>query len=540
MQFKKLRPDMTKHMTKFTLQAAAVIAVLVSVLAGCADQRPARYIDDVNDVTLRYKTRDARAQRIEGWPCLRVDAVSLQHLESALASDDLSHARAEGLAFLDEARQLATDTVMIEMDRLNRVGWDDLTVSQFGIAAGDDPQVRERLKELFVTDTEVRYWYLRRLVESAKTLEDIRKVLAPLADQIETLVSQQGRLARMLPWSMFTLSSAIAVAQIHAHEFRGDLDGPFDAAIRYSPDITRAGVPEGIDDNEWQILKDYAPVIVQERPDSVSYDRVIDCFGKVTAPDDQTVVIDTLEPTVYAYARHLRIQNRPCTQLTYTYWYPEHPKLKPRDLEAGLIEGITLRITLDEHDGPITFETLYNCGCYHRTYPTTGLEDAAAGVFDSPEKGKRFVVERRVPGKIDAMVPKLVDASVGDRPVIRAHAGWHGIANVAMDEAGHENEVIDNDRYTLRPYHDLERLTTPDGRTVSMFYENGLVKNAQRLEGIIFTPLGLLSAGQPRQRGTQLIHWNHYDFDDPALLETLLRLPEPTDKESVATWTGHQ
>jgi hypothetical protein len=58
-----------------------------------------------------------------------------------------------------------------------------------------------------------------------------------------------------------------------------------------------------------------------------------------------------------------------------------------------------------------------------------------------------------------------------------------------------------------------------------MFYDNGLAKKAQRPEGVFFTPAGLLSAGQPRQRGTQLIHWDHYDFDDPHLFERTLRLP---------------
>jgi hypothetical protein len=36
----------------------------------------------------------------------------------------------------------------------------------------------------------------------------------------------------------------------------------------------------------------------------------------------------------------------------------------------------------------------------------------------------------------------------------------------------------------------------------------------------------MLSAGQPRQRGTQLIHFDEFDFDDPKLLEKLLRLPD--------------
>jgi hypothetical protein len=35
----------------------------------------------------------------------------------------------------------------------------------------------------------------------------------------------------------------------------------------------------------------------------------------------------------------------------------------------------------------------------------------------------------------------------------------------------------------------------------------------------------MLNAGQPRQRGTQLINWDQFDFDDPRLFEKTVRLP---------------
>ncbi len=536
MPYKPYRPKRTK----LAGQAVMLTAAIALGIGGCAAQRPARLIDDVNSVPLAHKTRDARAQRINGRPCLRVDAATRQHLEIAMASNDLAQARGEALAFLDEAHRLAIGSTLNELDRLDQAGWDDLTTRQFGTPAGGDEKIRDRIKQLFVVNSEARYWFLRRQIESAESVEQVRHVLVPLNKQIETPVSLQGRLSRIVPWSFFTLPSALVVAQVHRHEYRGDMDTAFESAIRYSPDLTRSGDADGADAHDWQLLTAYAPVIVQETPADVAYQRTVDSFGRVVAPDDKSVAIDTTDPAVYAYARHIRLRGRPCTQLIYTYWYPEHPALKPNDPEAGKIEGLTMRITLDEHLTPITFETLYNCGCHHRLYPTEDLERAAVRDYGDPEKGKQFTVERRVPGKIDAIVPKLVDFEAAGRPVIRARAGWHGIANVAKDESGHGAEVRGEKLYTLRPYHELESLTTPDGRTVSMFYDNGLVKGAQRLEGVFFTPLGLLSAGQPRQRGTQLIHWDHHNFDDPALLETLLRLPTSPEQPSTASWTGHQ
>jgi hypothetical protein len=79
--------------------------------------------------------------------------------------------------------------------------------------------------------------------------------------------------------------------------------------------------------------------------------------------------------------------------------------------------------------------------------------------------------------------------------------------------------------YDLRNYSELELAPFEDGWG-SVFNAKGLVKGAFRMEGVLLTPLGLLHAGQPRQRGTQLIHFDQADFDDPRLFETYLRLPQ--------------
>ena len=79
--------------------------------------------------------------------------------------------------------------------------------------------------------------------------------------------------------------------------------------------------------------------------------------------------------------------------------------------------------------------------------------------------------------------------------------------------------------YQVRDYVELER--TPFGATwASIFNEKGLVRGAhRRIESAMLTPLGLYRAGHPRQRGTQLIHFDQADFDDPALFDIYLRLP---------------
>jgi len=254
------------------------------------------------------------------------------------------------------------------------------------------------------------------------------------------------------------------------------------------------------------------------------------------------VHIDTAEPSLYAYPRHTWINGREHIQLTYTYWFPRHRTLylpnsancascapvrtKLIDAEAGRIEGATLRITLDEQLQPAIFETLLNCGCYHRCYVSRSVESASCTQYGSPDTDKSYCVERIIPGKFDWIIPEIISTDGPcRRPLLFTRAGYHGLAGVCFDESAIAGHTLLNQRtYALRPYDALERLSI-GSEYRSMFGPDGLVHGAGRLEGILMAPTGMLSAGQPRQRGTQLLHWDQYDFDDPRLLENCLRLP---------------
>lgn len=498
------------------------LAVALS-LAACHKSMPPRLIDGVNTVTLREGVRDAHAQRINRYPCLRADAALASRLNAALQSDDIDEARAHGLAFLDGAHQLALKTSHAELSRLSSDGWHDLAHTYFGASMQpDDEAMRVRIGEAFDQRTDHQHWFLRRQVQHAKTAADVHAVLKPLKRGMEKPIAHVGRLARALPLALFTLPSALTVASIHAHEWHGELDAPFERAIRFTPLVATEAT-----DDDARLLQQYAPIIVQEKPVAPSYGPDVDRFGRVNARDDAALTIEVDRPTVYAYARRIWLHDREHMQLTYTHWYPQHPQLKSFDPEAGKVEGVTLRITLNAQQKPALFETLYNCGCYHRVYPVASLEQHAQAEWGEPQKGKQFAIERKRFGRIDLIVPKVVrDPAKSERPIIRCRAGWHAIADVAFDESRHVGEVVRDKEYALQPYDELEQLPSPDGGVVSMFYANGLVRGAQRLEGLFFAPLGMLSAGQPRQRGTQLIHWDQYDFDDPTLLARTLRLPE--------------
>ena len=97
-------------------------------------------------------------------------------------------------------------------------------------------------------------------------------------------------------------------------------------------------------------------------------------------------------------------------------------------------------------------------------------------------------------------------------------------------------EAVDHaapqETYKLIPYEQLENLPFHNYQ-MSMFDENGLVRNAHRAECTLLAPSGLFHAGHPRQRNTQLIYFDQAPFDDKNLFETYMRMPKNAFKRSL-------
>lgn len=510
-------------------KSLCIVALALSAV-GCA---PSAFRDGVPYVTAKHQLTDAHYQKVEGFPCLRVDNAMLQELDAVYAADaDVESARKSAVSFMNQAHAAALHSTRGELDRSTEKVWHEIGGRYFG--ENGTHISREEIWKRFEAETDAQVARVKAELAAAESVMEVRSVMRPIHDGVKPSIKTAGRVLRAAPWALFSVPSALIVKSIHDGEYRGPQDAPFASAVRYVPNEATADVE--IRDPNWPLLQRFAPVLVQEEtPANAPYKKEVDTIGRIVATTVDVIDVDTTQPTVYAYSRNITLQGRPLTQLVYTQWYPQHPKLKSFDPEHGKLEGTTLRITLDANNEPLCFETVYNCGCYHRLYPTARLESAAAAEFGAPEKEKTLAVEKNVSARIDLIVPKVVEWTHPTRPVIRARAGWHGLVDVANAEGKHGPEVAQTQKYTLLPYDELEHLHTPDGRVTSMFGADGLVKGAKRLEGIFFRPLGMLAAGQPRQRGTQLIHWDQYDFDDPNLFAKTLRLPNmPVNEPPVA------
>jgi hypothetical protein len=215
-------------------------------------------------------------------------------------------------------------------------------------------------------------------------------------------------------------------------------------------------------------------------------------------------------------------------QLVYTRWYSEHPKLRSYDPEAGHMDGWTLRVSLNKQNQPLLFESVANCGCYYKAFPTERLENWSREEFPEKLDGKAFHIEDEVFGKIDVVIPETVSFKNKPYQKVAAYysAGKHHLETIrAISQMEEVDRIAPRETYQLLPYEILENLPFQSYQ-ISLFDENGLVRKAHRDECTLLAPSGLFHAGHPRQRNTQMIYFDQAVFDDNGLFEEYMRLPE--------------
>jgi hypothetical protein len=289
-----------------------------------------------------------------------------------------------------------------------------------------------------------------------------------------------------------------------------------------------------------ELVAYYAPVFVQQRvntaaqryPYPAEYDQIGTACMKREASGKLKAYVGG-PPKVYAIFQKKCIGGHEHVQLTYTAWYPAHPRMKMVDLEKADIDSCVVRITLDAENAPLFFETIAACGCFHKVFVERWIEEAAAQTYGPPEKGKKFSVERTFKDDIDWEVAGVVEQPRDKprRPVVFIKAGDHkvlGMGSAARLRVPHEAEVC---RYQLAEYCELYSLPVAHSADHAPFFDmgnGGKVWGAHRKERFIFTFLGVDDAGHPRANDQIKLHFDQGDWDDPTTYERFLRLPPGT------------
>ncbi len=241
------------------------------------------------------------------------------------------------------------------------------------------------------------------------------------------------------------------------------------------------------------LLNMLAPTIHQDQVQP--FDRV----GEVVWKDGQ-VRVHPRQPTVYYYLTHARFKGEPVLQLNYAFWYPARDGPHSPWIERGALDGLTLRVSLDNDALPFMVDIMNTCGCYHFFVP-------------DQKRVKRIIP---TPGEVDVFVPRWMPESFPQRRLaIRINSGWHQVVHL-----GGEKQSSGWESYRLEAYDQLEMLPNPENNYESIFNSRGIAKDSERIEYLIFFPMGIPDVGSMRQRGHHAVKLvGRLDFEDPEIFD---------------------
>lgn len=259
------------------------------------------------------------------------------------------------------------------------------------------------------------------------------------------------------------------------------------------------GIPVYPDDDRRLLFRTYAPL--WEVPAQGDFDRI----GTPEWTADGRIHVDTGVPQTYTRLSFTRFDKTVLTQLNYVIWFPSRPKNGVLDIYGGAIDGLNYRVTLDRAGKPILYETMHNCGCYYKAYPTSRLRALETAAYAEPPL---IFNAREIDGSKEWMVVAMAPRT-------------HDVTHLYPLPRGGQSEAV---AYHLEDYDQLNRLPQTNGNRKSMFNRYGIVPGSERLERFILWPTGVLSPGAMRQWGKHAVAFvGRRHFDDPFYLDNMFR-----------------
>ncbi|MFO7592454.1 MAG: hypothetical protein R6X15_00225 [Pseudomonadota bacterium] len=215
---------------------------------------------------------------------------------------------------------------------------------------------------------------------------------------------------------------------------------------------------------------------------------------------DGVASVNTGHPAVFRRLSHTRFGDDVLLQLNYIVWFKARPPAGSFDIYAGPIDGINFRVTLDAGGKPLLFDTIHNCGCYHKFFPVAPLvaDEAATGFWTEAP-----------------LVPDRIE-QLGQIPVLHVASRTHYVDRLSF------TSQPEGERYHWDEYHRLRSLLLASGDRRSLFDDHGIIEESARPERVLLWPMGIRSPGAMRQWGrhpTAFVGRRHYD--DPYLIERL-------------------
>ena len=438
----------------------------------------------VDHMVVESGVRDAESSMLKDFPYLRINRFYAS-LKNQLNTDSDYHTWIKSLADLDEQAR------SIEIQNLPNMGQAQRVKAML-------PRLNQCRKALIQAESML---FKNKIIKQAKVPDHYISwqrmlgiypisslfVLAGVHDWHEEVKASYAQPLAKLPISgtVTRWSSRQSDTPLSPVDIRKILSASEDAL----------GIPKPSTNQLNQLFQTFAPIWEID---------VVDSNDKIGAASkgDGHLTVDTQTPVEYRKLSYTRYHKQTLLQLNYVIWFPARAS---NDMYGGNIDGITWRVTIGSDGSIWMYDSIHNCGCYHKFYPNPMFHlrsDLPAIYFEPP----------------------LSPQSAPD-------------ANPVVLRISHTNHYIQRVRHDSNPppfiqmhsmaYDSLRNLHTPTGFQ-SMFDAQGLVSESKRGERYFLWPTGVPSPGAMRQWGnhiTAFIGSRH--FDDPYLIESLFKHVEP-------------
>lgn len=272
------------------------------------------------------------------------------------------------------------------------------------------------------------------------------------------------------------------------------------ASVRQNVEPTKRdalGIPVYSAADRQALFRLYAPVWeIQHHGD---FDRI----GTPIWTGKGALDVNTDRSLTYTLLSFTRFGKEILTQLNYIIWFPSRPKEGTLDIYGGLLDGLIYRVTLDDNKEPLLYETVHNCGCYYKAYPTSRLQ---------------------IREKIDYAEPPLILKAPEVNPskdlmTVSMESRTHYVQHLypSLRELQSATAV-----YSLADYGQLRSLPYAADDRRSMFSQNSITPGSERLERFILWPTGVLSPGAMRQWGRHAVAFvGKRHLDDPFFMDSM-------------------
>lgn len=464
--------------------------VTLTVLSGCTTlarvhplhtneslQVNTAFVKEVQSAILRSGVNDNSNMRVKGFPYLRSNRMLSTFKGQPLNQQQI-------LDWTNHMYQLALESVTKEIQNLPDDDLEQLNaslntnLSRLQLIQQTQMQYHDLVKQL-QSDPELQAT-LRDNVKDISQYSRFRKVIGfyPIF-YIPTYRASMRAYDKFRDWHKKSFDDYQPIAQMTSFDLENvqRLTPQQIRRLYQSITVDSLGLPQPDERQTNQLLQTYAPIIYQD------IDQDFDRFGEVYW-NDGTVTINPNRPVVYHYISYGLIEDQPVLQLNYSFWYEGRLGPNAPRLERGELDGITIRVSLDQNGLPVMVDTTNNCGCYQFFIPN-------ADIIES-------VQEKR---GLDPLVVTYLPEEFPKHPMAyKLNTGWHQIIRVKADA-----NPLHAKTYTMQDYAELESLPHSNGRYESVFDKKGIMKDSYRIEPFLFFPSGVSKVGYMRQRNNQPI-----------------------------------